>query len=152
MAVLFDKQKRKYIELVLYAINDSEWISYKLFGGEVLPDKKNELFRLDNEYLVFHDSYEKEVEIIIENLQGIKNAHPYAFQPEDEGEFLLKVDYKDGVVLVKLLFREIDKIDEKKVCDNIFEIETSDTFLEDFLCNLKKEYTRVCEEKPKSIY
>ncbi len=143
MAILFDRQKKKYIELVLCVINDPEWLSYKLSGGEIFPDKRIELFRLDNEDLFLHDSYEKEVEIIIENLRGIKKVHPYAFQPKDEGEFLLKVDYQDGFVLVKLVFRVIDEIDETKVCNNIFEIETSDVFLEDFLYDLEKEYNSI---------
>ncbi len=130
MAILFDRQKKKYIELVLCVINDPEWLSYKLSGGEIFPDKRIELFRLDNEDLFLHDSYEKEV-------------HPYAFQPKDEGEFVLKVDYQDGFVLVKLVFRVIDEIDETKVCNNIFEIETSDVFLEDFLYDLEKEYNSI---------
>ena len=35
MAILFDRQKKKYIELVLCVINDPEWLSYKLSGGEI---------------------------------------------------------------------------------------------------------------------
>ena len=56
---------------------------------------------------------------------------------------MLKVDYQDGFVLVKLVFRVIDEIDETKVCNNIFEIETSDVFLEDFLYDLEKEYNSI---------
>ncbi len=73
MAILFDKERSKYIEIQLFSLADPEWLTYKLYGGRFCNNKKFELFRLDNEELFFHNAYyEKEVEDLLNNLSSIK--------------------------------------------------------------------------------
>lgn len=144
MAILFDKTKQKYMELQLYDLDDPEWITYKLYGGEILLGLKSEIFSLDREEeLFFHDDYEKEVVNIISNLQNIKRKGHFSFQPKDEGEFVLTVNCENDLILVRLLFRVIDKIDKNKMRDNVFEIETTEILLEEFLYELQNEYCNV---------
>lgn len=144
MAILFDKTKQKYMELQLYDLDDPEWITYKLYGGEILLGLKSEIFSLDREEeLFFHDDYEKEVVNIISNLQNIKRKGHFSFQPKDEGEFVLTVNCENDLILVRLLFRVIDKIDKNKMRDNVFEIETTEILLEEFLFELQNEYCNV---------
>lgn len=144
MAILFDKTKQKYVELQLHNLDDPEWITYKLYGGEILLGLKSEIFSLDREEeLFFHDDYEKEVVNIISNLQNIKRKGHFSFQPKDEGEFVLTVNCENDLILVRLLFRVIDKIDKNKMRDNVFEIETTEILLEEFLFELQNEYCNV---------
>ena len=143
MAMLFDKKREKYIELIVYSIGDPDWLSYKLSGGEILKFGRNELFKLDREDLFFHNSYEKEVEIIISNLLDIKRKRHYVFQPKDEGEFLLSVVNQQNAMLVKLLLRQVSIVDKNKICDFVFELETTDALLSDFLFMLQKEYSNI---------
>lgn len=140
MAILYDKEKNKYIELNLFTTNELDWIAYNMCGGNIYQQKKVELFRLDNDNLFFHNAYEKEVEDIINGLENIKKLHHYTFEPKDEGEFLLKSDYKDNMVYIKFLFRIIDIIDNEEIEGNIFKIETTYLILCEFLTQLRKEY------------
>ncbi len=140
MAVLFNKEKNRYIELSLFALNDPEWITYKMCGGKICRQKEIELFRLDNDDLFFHNSYEKEVDDVINGLRNIKKSCSYRFQPKDEREFVLKAIYKDNMVYIKFLFNIIDEIKKEELQDNTFEIKTTYPILCDFLTQLKKEY------------
>lgn len=143
MAVLFNKEKNKYIELRLFSINDPEWITYKMCGGKICRQKEIELFRLDNDDLFFHNSYEKEVDDVINGLRNIKKTYYYRFEPKDEREFLLKASYKDNMVYIKFFFNIIDEIQKEELQDNTFEIETTYSILYDFLTQLKKEYDSI---------
>ena len=135
MAFLFNKEKNKYIELNLFTTNEKDWIAYSMCGGNIYQQTRKELFRLDNEYLYFHNTvYENEIEKIINGLSNIKESCRYTFEPVDEGEFRLESDYKDNVV---------DMMENEGVEDNIFEIETTYFMLYEFLIQLKKEYNMV---------
>ncbi len=143
MALLFNKDKNKYVELRLFPLNDPEWITYSLCGGKICQQKEIELFRLDNDDLFFHDSYEKEVDDVINGLRNINKSYYYRFTPKDEREFLLKARYKDNMVYIKFIFHIIDKIQKEELPDNTFEIETTYFILYDFLTQLKKEYNSI---------
>lgn len=142
MALLFNRKKNKYIELKLYRKNEPDWIAYSICGGKI-SQKRIELFRLDNDGLFFHDAYDKEVENIINGLRNIKESRHYVFEPTDEGEFLLKSDYRDNMINIILQFRIIDMIKREEVKDNIFDIDTTYVILNEFLTQLKKEYDNV---------
>ena len=61
MAFLFNKEKNKYIELNLFTTYEKDWIAYSMCGGNIYQQTRKELFRLDNEYLYFHNTvYENE--------------------------------------------------------------------------------------------
>ena len=105
MAFLFNKEKNKYIELNLFTTNEKDWIAYSMCGGNIYQQTRKELFRLDNEYLYFHNTvYENEIEKIINGLSNIKESCRYTFEPVDEGEFRLESDYKGNVVYIKCTF------------------------------------------------
>ncbi len=147
MAVLFDKEKSKYVELALFPIKEPDWITYKICGGKICRQKEIELFRLDNDDLFFHNAYyEKEAENVINGLRNIKNSCYYRFKPIDDSEFILKAKYKDSMVHIQFLFNIIDKIQKEELPDNTFEIETTYSILIDFLTQLKKEYDSICEQ------
>lgn len=151
MAVLFDICREKYIELNLYLTNEVDWLSYKMMVGEMSSSERKELFRLDGEELFFHNSYEKEVEIIIENLKQIKKNKCFKFSPKDDGEFELDVTYLgENEILVKLTIDCKDDIDINKCSTNRFELKTMDRLLEDFILELNKEYSMLnISEAPK---
>lgn len=144
MAILFNKEQNKYIELNLFRTNELDWITYSICGGNMYQQKRIELFRLDNDELFFHNvSYEKEVENIIDGLTNIKELHRYTFEPVDEGEFRLESNYKDNMVYMKFKFYIIDMIENEGIKDNIFEMETTYLILLEFLTQLRKEYNIV---------
>ena len=102
------------------------------------------MFRLDNEYLYFHNTvYENEIEKIINGLSNIKESCRYTFEPVDEGEFRLESDYKDNVVYIKCTFYIVDMMENEGIEDNIFVIETTYFMLYEFLIQLRKEYNMV---------
>ena len=140
MAVLFNKDKNKYVELKLFSINDSEWITYKMYGGKICDGKNIALFKLDNSALFFHNSYEKEVDTLINGLKNIKTSNHYVFTPKDEGEFLLEATYEDDMIFINFSFYVIDKIKKDELQENMFEIVTTYSVLCDFLTQLKREY------------
>jgi len=113
-------------------------------GGNIYQQTRKELFRLDNEYLYFHNTvYENEIEKIINGLSNIKESCRYTFEPVDEGEFRLESDYKDNVVYIKCTFYVVDMMENEGIEDNIFEIETTYFMLYEFLIQLRKEYNMV---------
>ena len=121
MAFLFNKEKNKYIELNLFTTNEKDWIAYSMCGGNIYQQTRKELFRLDNEYLYFHNTvYENEIEKIINGLSNIKESCRYTFEPVDEGEFRLESDYKDNVVYIKCTFYVVDMMENEGIEDNIF--------------------------------
>lgn len=141
MAILFNKEQTRYIELNLFATNELDWLTYSICGGNMYQQKRIELFRLDNSELFFHNAaYEKEVENIIDGLRNIKESHHYRFKPVDEGEFRLESDYKDNMVYIRFQFYIIDIMENGGIKDNIFEIETTYLILCEFLTQLRKEY------------
>lgn len=144
MAFLFNKEKNKYIELNLFTTNEKDWIAYSMCGGNIYQQTRKELFRLDNEYLYFHNTvYENEIEKIINGLSNIKESCRYTFEPVDEGEFRLESDYKGNVVYIKCTFYVVDMMENDGLEDNIFEIETTYFMLYEFLIQLRKEYNMV---------
>lgn len=151
MAILFNKEQNRYIELNLFTTNELDWITYRICGGNMHQQKRVELFRLDNDDLFFHNAaYEKEVENIIDGLRNIKESHHYTFQPVDEGEFRLESDYKDNMVYIKFQFYIIDIMENEGIKDNIFEIETTYLILYEFLTQLRKEYKKIYEYNKKN--
>ena len=113
-------------------------------GGNIYQQTRKELFRLDNEYLYFHNTvYENEIEKIINGLSNIKESCRYTFEPVDEGEFRLESDYKGNVVYIKCTFYVVDMMENEGLEDNIFEIETTYFMLYEFLIQLRKEYNMV---------
>ena len=142
MAFLFNKEKNKYIELNLFTTNEKDWIAYSMCGGNIYQQTRKELFRLDNEYLYFHNTiYENEIEKIINGLSNIKESCRYTFEPVDEGEFRLESDYKDNVVYIKCTFYVVDMMESEGIEDNIFEIETTYFMLYEFLIQLSLQIT-----------
>lgn len=142
MAILFDKERSKYIEILLFPLADPEWITYKMCGG--YANEKIELFRLDNGELFFHNAYyEKEVEDLLNNLSSIKKIHHYTFTPIDEGEFRLIADYKEGSVSIKFIFRVLDKMNAVDMKNMVFNIVTTESLLYNFLIELKKNYLNI---------
>ena len=112
MAVLFDICREKYIELNLYLTNEVDWLSYKMIVGEISSSERKELFRLEGEELFLHNSYEREVEIIIENLKQIKKNKRYKFSPKDDGEFELDVTYlRENEIIVNLTIDRTEGMD-----------------------------------------
>lgn len=139
MAILWDKERSKYIEILLFSLSDPEWITYKMCGG--YANKKIELFRLDNDELFFHNAYyEKEVKDLLNNLSSIKKIHHYTFTPIDEGEFRLVADYKEGSVSLKFIFRVLDNMNAVDMKNMVFDIVTTESLLYNFLMELKKNY------------
>lgn len=146
MAFLFNKEKNKYIELNLFTTNEKDWITYSMCGGNIYQQTRKELFRLDNEYLYFHNTaYENEIETIINGLSNIKESCHYTFEPVDEGEFRLESDYKDNVVYIKCTFYVVDMMENEGIKDNIFRIETTYLMLYEFLIQLRKEYNIITQ-------
>lgn len=142
MAVLFDICREKYIELNLYLTNEVDWLSYKMIVGEISSSERKELFRLEGEELFLHNSYEREVEIIIENLKQIKKNKRYKFSPKDDGEFELDVTYlRENEIIVNLTIDRTEGMDLNRFSTNKFELETTDRLLEDFILELNKEYS-----------
>lgn len=85
MAILFNEEQNKYIELNLFRTNELDWITYSICGGNMYQQKRIELFRLDNDELFFHNvAYEKEVENIIDGLTNIKELNHYTFGPVED--------------------------------------------------------------------
>ena len=140
MAILFDKKRSRYIEIQLFSIADPEWITYKLYGGRFCNKKKCELFKLDREGLFFHNAYEKEVDILLNNLNNIKELHHYTFEPKDEGEFRLVADYKNSSIYIKFFFRVLDNINSVDMKDKVFNVVTTEPLLYEFLVELEKDY------------
>lgn len=144
MAVLFNKEQNKYLELNLSMTNEFDWVGYSMCGGNIYQQKRIELFRLDNGDLFLHNAaYENEIENIIDGLRNIKELHHYTFEPVDEGEFRLESDYKDNIVYIKCIFYVIDIMENEGIKDNIFEIETTYVMLYEFLTQLRKDYNMV---------
>lgn len=143
MAVLFNVEKSKYVELKLFSSDEPEWITYKMYGGKICNKKYIELFRLDNDELFFHNSYEEEVSDLIKALRNIKKSYYYRFTPKDEGEFLLKAIYEDNRIYINISFYIIDKIVKDELQDNKFEIVTTYPNLCDFLTQLGEEYAGI---------
>lgn len=143
MAVLFNVERSKYVELKLFSSDEPEWIAYKMYGGKICNKKFIELFRLDNDVLVFHDSYEKEVSDFINGLKNIKNVSYYRFTPKDEGEFLIKAISEDNMIYITISLYIIDKIVKDELQDNKFELVTTYSDLCDFLTQLGEEYAKI---------
>ena len=151
MAVLFDMCNEKYIELNLNLTNEVDWLSYKMIVGEISSSERKELFRLEGEELFLHNSYEKEVEILIENLNQIKKNKCFRFSPKDDGEFELAVKYsRKNEIIVTLTINCTDGMDLIKFLTNKFELKTTDRLLEDFILELNKEYSML-NHLPSSI-
>ncbi len=142
MAILFYVCRKKYIEMILCSTNEVDWLSYKMIVGEILSLERKELFRLEGEELFLHNSYEREVEIIIENLKQIKKNKRYKFSPKDDGEFELDVTYlRENEIIVNLTIDRTEGMDLNKFSTNKFELKTTDRLLEDFILELNKEYS-----------
>ena len=151
MAILFDVCRKKYIEMILCSTNEVDWLSYKMIVGEILSSERKELFRLEGEELFLHNSYEKEAEIIIENLKQIKKNKCFKFSPKDDGEFELAVKYsRENEIIVTLTINCTDGIALNKFSTNKFELKTMDRLLGDFILELNKEYSMLnSSEVPK---
>ena len=143
MAVLYNVDKSKYVELKLFSSDEPEWIAYTMSGGEMYNKKHIELFRLDNDELFFHNSYDEEVSDLMKGLRDIKKSDHYRFTPKDEGEFILKAIYKDNRICINISFYIIDKVVKDELQDNEFEIVTTYSNLSDFLTQLGEEYAGI---------
>lgn len=77
MAILFNVNNDKYIELHLFSIDDPEWIAYKIFGGKInitfifrVIDNYNETEFLDNKFYIETSEY-----LLNDFLMQLKNEY-----------------------------------------------------------------------------